>query len=135
MTDYTRLDVSLIVSTLAGLTPMKHRTQGMSQTLTPAQSESGRRSVPLAGEVIETGAWTTVTCAVLWSTGFTSAGAAHTAFMLATFRSAGNAGVDNKIRIPSGGFLVIQDLTVANDILLAADTTADQLVEFMLIGT
>lgn len=45
-------------------------------------------------------------------------------FVTVTFRSAGNGATNNIIRIAAGGFLMTTDFTVANNLVLAADTAA-----------
>ena len=57
-----------------------------------------------------------------------------TNYVTATFRSAGNSSTNNIIRIAAGGFLAVSDYTVANNLLLVANSAACE-CEVFIVGT
>lgn len=87
--------------------------------LTPQSAEQTIVRVDTgAGDTITTtGRFTAVTFVAVLNTDETN-------FVTATYRTAGGAAVDQDIRIPAGGLLVLSDFTTANNLLLVADTAA-----------
>mgnify|MGYP003128074614 FL=1 len=57
-----------------------------------------------------------------------------TNYVTATFRSAGNGSTNNIVRIAAGGFLAVSDYTVANNLLLVANSAACE-CEVFIVGT
>ncbi|MAH48944.1 hypothetical protein CMI37_24160 [Candidatus Pacearchaeota archaeon] len=57
-----------------------------------------------------------------------------TNYVTATLRSAGNGSTDNLLRIAAGGFLATTDFTVANNLVLTANSAACE-CEVFLVGT
>ena len=56
-------------------------------------------------------------------------------YVTATFRSAGNSTTPNVIRIAAGGFLVVTDFTVANNLALTGPDSAGCECEIFIVGS
>ncbi len=58
-----------------------------------------------------------------------------TDYVTATFRSAGNSSTNNIIRIAAGGFLVVTDFTVANNLALTGPDSEGCECEIFIVGS
>jgi hypothetical protein len=87
--------------------------------LTPQSAEQTIVRVDTGGGdvITTTGRFTAVTFVAVLNTDSTN-------YVTATYRTAGGAAVDQNVRIPAGGLLVLSDFTTANNLTLVANTAA-----------
>jgi hypothetical protein len=95
--------------------------------LTPDEVLTMKVDAETGGTTVETGMFTTITFVAVKNLDTTN-------FVDATFRTTGNGATSNIVEIDPGGFLMVSDLTPANDLTLTADT-ATCICKVFIAGT
>ena len=127
MTDYAKIALTGTYSKDSTYTPAKVFMEPADYAVTP--DEWMHLEVQA-----DTGSTTVTTSHLASATALIVKNNDTTNYVTATFRSAGNSSTNNIIQIAAGGFLVVSDFTVANNLALAANSAAVE-CEVLIFGS
>jgi hypothetical protein len=129
VTDYARIQVKFVVSASGDYGDPYVNPPQWQETLTPDEAEYGGRveAALTPGTEIDTAKYGTCTMLAVRNLDATN-------FVTLTWRSAANAGVDNKVKIQPGDIFITQDVTAATKPTLVSDTAVCR-CEVLIMGT
>ena len=130
MPDYAKLLVQAVFSKASGYDPPFEEFNKPATLYASTPDEVDHREVECdtgAGTSIVTSTYTSVDYAIIFNRDGTN-------YVTVTFRSAGNSAVDNIVRVAAGKILILTDITVANNITIAANSAVVE-CELWIVGT
>jgi len=126
--DYAKITVTATYSKNSDYSSPKVSFAPAADTFTPDEYDHYEVEADTGGgTTVTTSKYATVTRLIVKNNDATN-------YVTATFRSAGNSGVDNILRVHAGAELVVSDFTAANNLTLAANSAAVE-CEIFIAGT
>ena len=128
MADYAKISVKGVYSKNSDYSFPKAMFAPDANTLTPDEYMHLEIEADTGGTTVTTSTLASATMVMVKNNDTTN-------YVTATFRSAGNSSTPNIIRIAAGGFLVVTDFTVANNLALTGPDSEGCECEIFIVGS